>query len=85
MYLHIGQDWMIPIPEIIGIFQEDLLTQSAELRHLFLRWRGEGRVFGDPVEAKTVVLTDERLFLTSISTHTLMRRAAKVESLFESD
>lgn len=84
MYLHIGQDWMIPMPDIIGIFQASLLDQSIDFRHMFHRLRSEGRVFGDRQDAKTVILTDDRLYLTSISTHTLMRRALRMELLFES-
>ncbi|NMP20912.1 extracellular matrix regulator RemB [Sulfobacillus harzensis] len=84
MYLHIGQDWMVPMPDVIGIFQERLLDESVDFHHLFLRLTSEGRVRGDRYDAKSVVLTDENLYLTAISAHTLMRRAERRDSPFES-
>jgi len=74
MYLHIGQDWLVPHVDIIGIFQRTLLQASPDFRHLFLRLRSEGRVWGESAEAKTVILTDEMLYFTTISVHTLAKR-----------
>ncbi|MCL5116819.1 MAG: hypothetical protein M1272_06685 [Firmicutes bacterium] len=74
---------MIPFAEIIGIFQRSLVDRSPEFRHLFHRWRVEGRVWGDWDEAKTVILTEEYLYLSSISAHTLLRRVERHELQFE--
>lgn len=84
MYLHIGQDWMIALPDIIGIFQQKLMERSPDFMAMFRRWRHQGRVFGDWDEAKAVILTDHRIFLTSISSHTLIKRAAHRGLWFDS-
>ncbi len=83
MYLHIGQDWMLPYDDIIAIFQRRMLDISPEFRQLFSRLRSEGRVFGDGDEAKSIILTDHTLLFTSISCHTLLRRAEHPDLPFE--
>lgn len=83
MYLHIGRDWMIPHRAIIGLFPVRILDYSPEFRHLFHSWRLKGQVLGDWDEAKTLVLTDKRIFLSSISPHTLRRRAERGDLSFE--
>lgn len=82
MYLHIGRDWMIPYKAIIALFPYSILTQSPEFRHLFHSQRVQGRVFGQWEEAKTILLTDNDIFLSSISPHTLLHRAGRYHYKF---
>lgn len=83
MYLHIGRDWMLPYGAIIGLFPYEILEASPEFRHLFHTRRIQGRVLGDPDDAKTIVLTDGDIYLSSISPHTLLRRAQRQDLQFE--
>ena len=78
MYLHIGRDWMIAHRSIIGIFPMAILDASPEFRHMCNTWRVEGRVLGRWQDAKTIVLTDEWMFLSSISPFTLLRRVERL-------
>lgn len=75
MYLHIGQDWLVPYAAIIGIFRTSLLDSSPHLRYYVARLRSEGRVRGEEKEAKTLILTDDLLYFSSVSTTTLERRS----------
>lgn len=83
MYLHVGRDEMIPNRSIIAILSRTLLKESEELRHLFHRMRGEGKVSGDIEEAKTLVLTDSQIVLSNISSQTLLKRSERLEEPFE--
>ena len=83
MYLHIGQNWLVPYSDIIGIFQYELLMSSPEFRQPFHRWRVEGRVWGDGDNAKTVIITDDTLYLSTISANTLLKRVLRQELQFE--
>ncbi|MCY0878116.1 MAG: DUF370 domain-containing protein [Firmicutes bacterium] len=84
MYLHIGQDWMIPYADIIGLFQRQILDASPDFRHLFSRLRADERVFGNLESAKTLVLTESAIYLSPISTQTLQRRVERRELFFDS-
>ncbi|MCY0899656.1 MAG: DUF370 domain-containing protein [Firmicutes bacterium] len=84
MYLHIGQDWMIAYPDIIGLFNRHILDVSPDFRHLFSRLRSEERVFGSLDTAKTLILTDRAIYLSPISTQTLQRRVERRELFFDS-
>jgi hypothetical protein len=83
MYLHIGHDWMIASDTIIAIFPRPILDHSPEFRHLFHTWRIQGLVLGDWSVSKSVILTDERIFLSAISAKTLKRRTERGEWQFD--
>lgn len=83
MYLHIGHDILVPTRSIIALLNRDLLETSPEFRHLYNRLRMDGKVTGDPQEAKTVILTSETIYLSNISSQTLVRRAERISPLFE--
>lgn len=77
MYLHIGQDWLVPYAAIIGIFRLTLIESSPEFRYHVQQMRSEGRLRGDSIDAKSVILTEEFLYFSTISTITLMKRSQR--------
>lgn len=79
MYVHIGQDYMLPTDSIVTIFDMDTATWSKRTRALIARLEREGRVV--PVFEdlpKSAVLCDgalgEMLYLTQLSSAALQRR-----------
>ncbi|MBT9133874.1 MAG: hypothetical protein DDT37_00097 [Firmicutes bacterium] len=75
MYLHIGGDVVLPCRSIIAVF--DALSTDQQVTREFLRtYREEGFAVstaeGGPV--KSLVLTQEKLYLSSIASATLRRR-----------
>ena len=44
MYVHIGQDYMVPIHSIVSVFDMDTATWSKHTRKLLTRLEQEGRV-----------------------------------------
>lgn len=84
MYLHIGHDLLVAEREIIGLFNRDLLNTSPGFRHLYNRLRMDGRVVGSIDDAKTVVVTNhDVMYLSTISSHTLMRRSERQMFIIE--
>lgn len=81
MYLHIGHNWLVPYRSIVAIFNYDLIDSSAEFRHLFHRLRVEGQVFGEAHGVKTLVMTETSIYLSTISSGTLMRRVERQVNL----
>ncbi len=75
MYLHIGHDTMLEIQNIIAIINKNLMDHSPELRQMISRYRSEGILEGDLKDAKSLIVTKDRVILSSISAATLHKRA----------
>ena len=75
MYVHIGQDYMIPARSIVAVFDMDTRALIARLTH-------EGRVVSACEDLpKSAVLCDgalgEILYISQLSSAVLARRAQK--------
>ena len=79
MYVHIGQDYMLPVRSIVSVFDLDTATYSKHTRALLARLTSEGRVVTACEDLpKSAVLCDgvlgELLYLSQISSTALQRR-----------
>lgn len=76
MYLHIGDDTIIPLKEIIMIINSDEFSNSKTNLKFYANCESKG--FNkklDTEEIKSYVLTDRYLYNSSVSTLTLAKRA----------
>ena len=83
MYLHLGQNVMVPEAAVIGIFDLDNTTWSFRTRRFLERAEREGRVIpvGDDLP-RSFVLVQERdgppaVYITALSSAALSARAAQ--------
>ena len=81
MYLHLGQNLMVPKSAVIGIFDLDNTTWSFRTRRFLERAEREGRVtaVGDDLP-RSFVLTQEgegppMVYITQLAPATLQKRA----------
>ena len=78
MYLSIGNDMAVREKSIIGIFDMDNTTTSARTRTFLESAEKEGQVVPCDDLPKSFILTAEygmaRIYLTSLSSHTLEKR-----------
>ena len=79
MYVHIGQDYMVPVRSIISIFDMDTATYARSTRGLINRLEKEGRVvtvFDDLPKSAVLCMSElgEILYITQISSTALQRR-----------
>ncbi|MBR3866963.1 MAG: DUF370 domain-containing protein [Butyricicoccus sp.] len=79
MYVHIGQDYMVPVRSIISIFDMDTATYARSTRGMIKRLEKEGRVVTvfDDLPKSGVLCTSELgeiLYITQISSTALQRR-----------
>lgn len=76
MFVHLGGDLVIKSEKIITILDHASEQQSPENRAFMKENREQGlirNVTEDP--AKSIVVTDDVVYLSPISSHTLRRRA----------
>ncbi len=85
MYVHLGQDYIVPVRSILGIFDMDTATLSRHTRGFIARMEREGRVvslFDDLPKSAVLCETalGERLYLSQISSVTLAQRVERVRA-----
>jgi hypothetical protein len=87
MYLHLGQDTVIKIQDIIGIFDMETSTISKSTRNYLADAQKAGRVVNVSMEMpKSFVLCtgkDNRVtvFITQISSTTLLKRTGYIDDI----
>lgn len=80
MYLHLGQNTVVRDREIIGIFDLDITSQSPRTRRYLNTAQRRGEVVAVTQELpKSFVVTGrrgrQRVFISQLSTATLLRRS----------
>lgn len=87
MYLHLGQDTVIKIGDIIGIFDMETSTIAKTTRNYLAAAQKEGRVVNVSMEMpKSFVLCRESggkatVYITQISSATLLKRTGFMENI----
>lgn len=88
MYVHIGQDYMVPIRSIVCIFDMDTATASERTRTLLRRLEHEGRIVDlcDDIPKSAVLCMGELgeiIYISQISSRTLAKRVQDgIKALF---
>ncbi|MCL2082221.1 MAG: DUF370 domain-containing protein [Oscillospiraceae bacterium] len=79
MYLHIGQNAILQTQDIIGIFDLDNSSRGKDTRNLLAKSEREGKVYasGGALPRSFVLLADGAVYLTPISTATIVKRRGK--------
>ncbi len=82
MYLHLGQNTVIPEKNILGIFDLDHTTVSKHTRNYLTKAQKENRVINVSMELPKSFLVclekgAEIVYLSQISASTLFRRASE--------
>jgi regulator of extracellular matrix RemA (YlzA/DUF370 family) len=79
VFLHLGGDVVIPLSEVVAIFESELATESRAADEFLKTARDEGLLVdvsgGRP---KAFVVTSDRVYLSQISSLTLKKRAENV-------
>lgn len=87
MYLHLGQDTVVRLDEVIGIFDMDTSTISKHTRQFLADAEKGGRIVNvsEELPKSYVVCVDkegtETVYISQISSTTLLKRADFIEDL----
>nr|WP_297175262.1 extracellular matrix/biofilm biosynthesis regulator RemA family protein [uncultured Agathobaculum sp.] len=82
MYLHLGQDYIVPLQNVVAVFDMDTATASRRTQKLLTRLQEEGRIIElyDDLPRAAVLCESalgETLYLTGLSPQAMQRRAQK--------
>ncbi|GAV22100.1 extracellular matrix regulator RemB [Carboxydothermus pertinax] len=85
MFLHLGSDVVVPGKEVIGIFDLETVPEKVSLKllnNISFRFPIE-KIGGEPY--KSLVLTNNKIYLTPISSLTLKKRWDNLELFYEEE
>ena len=72
--MYIGNDFVIESKSIIAIFDAELIQDSRRLLHIIQENKEKGTLYGEGKDAKSIIMTDDALYYSSLSTLTLKNR-----------
>jgi hypothetical protein len=81
MYIHLGGDKIVRTSQLVGIFDVSI-AQISKINQQFIEHAQKNRkveTIGEE-EPKSIVLTDERVYYSPISSTTLKKRAHDLDS-----
>ena len=75
MFLHLGSDYVIPLKSIVAI--TDMNAVKATINQEFINEKRQQHLVVDIAkgQAKSLVITDQKIYLSAISAVTLKKRA----------
>ncbi|HXX40188.1 MAG TPA: extracellular matrix/biofilm biosynthesis regulator RemA family protein [bacterium] len=81
MYVHLGGDVVVPIQDIVGIFDARMLDGSRDNERFLASARASGRMLVEmrAEDTKSVVVTTHGVYASAISSLTLVRRVTNVQ------
>lgn len=82
MYLHLGQDYIVPLQNVVAVFDMDTATTSRRTQKLLSRLQEERRIIElyDDLPRAAVLCESalgETLYLTELSPQAMQKRAQK--------
>ena len=84
MYIYIGDTEIIAYDTIVAIVEKELFHSSNKLRLLIEDHRKRNRVFGSFQDAKSIIITTDSVYYSSLATVTLKNRDELFEEMEES-
>ena len=76
MYLHAGRDTVIRVKNILAVFDLDYASQNTETLNFLRRAEKEGRLINvtEELPKSFIVMDDNKVYLTQVSSQTLIGR-----------
>lgn len=83
MFIHIGNGNVIQSDDIITIIDRNVITSSSIMEEMMMQKKDE--TTGPKSEAKSVVLTKNHIFYSTLSVTTLKKRASMISTISRLD
>ncbi|AXI07495.1 DUF370 domain-containing protein [Oceanobacillus zhaokaii] len=81
MFIHIGNANVIRSQDIIAIIDYHLIASSVIMDEMIKRAFKEKNIIGPAVKAKSLVITKDMIYYTTISVATLQKRANMISTI----
>lgn len=81
MFIHIGDDHLIRSREIIAIVEIDVMTSSTVMEEMLAYYQKNNRLIGSKETAKSVIITNDKIYYSQLAVLTLKKRSSIVSML----
>lgn len=91
MFIHIGNDHVVQEKEIVAIIDYNIISSSSIMKETMHHWEEKEIIIGLSSDAKSVIITNNYVYLSSLSISTLKKRSSissllsKMDDLFVLD
>jgi len=85
MFIHIGNDNAIRSQDVIAILDYNLISSSTIMEELMEGSEKEGKIIGPETDAKSVMITKDHIYYSSLSVTTLKKRASMISTIDKLD
>ncbi|RLL41728.1 DUF370 domain-containing protein [Oceanobacillus piezotolerans] len=85
MFIHIGNGNVIRSSEVISIIDIHILESSSIMEELIHACKEKKQVIGPESGAKSLLITNDRLYYTTVSVSTLKKRASMISTISNLD
>ncbi|RDW16802.1 extracellular matrix regulator RemB [Oceanobacillus chungangensis] len=81
MFIHIGNANVIRSQDIIAIIDYQMIAESAIMDEMIETSSTRNNIVGPTVNAKSIVITEDMIYYTTISVATLQKRANMMSTI----
>ncbi|MEW9675355.1 extracellular matrix regulator RemB [Lentibacillus sp. L22] len=85
MFIHIGNDTVIQSKDVVTIIDRNVVTSSSIMEEMMNAAKQTDKIAGDPDESKSVVVTTDYIYYSSLSVSTLKKRASMISTISKLD
>ncbi len=85
MFIHIGNDNVIRSQDVVAIIDYNLISSSTIMEEMMENAGKEKKVVGPTVDAKSVMITKEIIYYSTLSVSTLKKRASMISTISKLD
>ncbi|GAB3054080.1 extracellular matrix regulator RemB [Virgibacillus ainsalahensis] len=85
MFIHIGNDNVIRSQDVIAIVDYQLISSSSIMEEMMTEQTKQKKVVGPTVDAKSVMITRDFIYYSTLSVPTLKKRASMISTISKLD
>lgn len=85
MFIHIGNDNVIRSQDVIAIIDYNLITSSTIMEEMVRESKKQKNIIGPTVDTKSVMITNEIIYYSTLSVTTLKKRASMISTISRLD
>ncbi|MGM8212873.1 extracellular matrix regulator RemB [Virgibacillus sp. W0430] len=85
MFVHIGNDYVLQSKDIISIIDRNLIQSSSIIKEMMQVARERRKIKGTKREAKSIVITDDFIYYSTLSIPTLKKRSSMISTINTTD
>lgn len=85
MFIHIGDDTVIQSKDVVSIVDRNIVNSSSVMEEMMDEAKRNQKLVGDLTDSKSVVVTDDHIYYSTLSVSTLKKRSSMISTISKLD